>query len=460
VIYLDPKCDDQIQNGDETDIDCGGGTCGPCGLLRECDDGPDCKTGNCADGTCAPLPCDNGVRDGAETDVDCGGTCRKCAGGRMCGGDADCFSGSCAGVCSSLSTLAFGDVETYPAGEKSYALFSADLDGDGALDLLAANEQANSVTVFLNADDGSGTFGRLAPDFDTGVYPTGGAIADFDGNGIPDLVTADYRGDSVSVLLGNGDGSLQAPRTLDTVEGGETSNLAVGDLDGDGVPDVVASNPGADSVTSFKGRADGSLEAGVTLPIGLRGGSAPFSVAIADFDGDGKNDLAVADMQSRSLIVKRGNGDGTLGEEASFPEGGEPAYILIASDVDLDGEIDLVVANRGSDDVSVLLGFGDGTFADPIVSSTGPGTGPYSLAIADFNQDGVPDVVTANFMSNDASVLIGVGNGAFDPPLSAGSMGNFPYGVVAGDWDDDGRPDIATCNALSNDVTVRKNRSL
>lgn len=460
VYYLNPLCTDQIRNGDETDIDCGA-TCGPCDLGERCRSDADCDEGQCDGGRCAPLACANGVRDGLETDVDCGGgNCRACAGGRDCAVAADCFSGECVAAtnqCFGLAIVELGAPVAYPSGQKTYALFAGDLDGDGAVDLAAANEQDSTISVFLNA--GGGAFTRVPGAFPTGEYPTGGAIVDLDGDGVRDVVTADYHGDSVSVLRGLGGGMLAAPVTRPTVADSETSNLAVGDLDGDGRLDVVATNPLSSSVSVFRGEAGGGLSAAQDVPVGIAGGSTPYSVAIGDFNGDGVNDLAVADVRSARMIVRLGLGGGALGDEVSYAEGGSPPYIAIARDVDVDGVLDLVVANRGSDDVSVLIGRGDGAFRAAVVSPTGPMTGPYSIDVADFNLDGVPDVVTANFRSSTASLLLGLGDGRFEPPLSHGPMGDATYGIAAGDWDGDGVPDFATANANSNDITVVRNQS-
>ena len=459
IIYLNPLCTDQIRNGEETDIDCGG-TCGPCDLGDGCRVDKDCDQGICKGGTCAPVACANEIQDPGETDVDCGGaTCRKCAGGRTCEVATDCFNGNCVAstkTCFELPVVSFADAVPYPSGEKTYALFSGDLDGDTDLDLAAANEQGSSISVFLN--NGAGVFTRLGP-FATGVYPTGGAIADLNRDGIADVVTADYRGDSVSVLLGAGGGVLSPKSSYPTIEDSETSNLAVGDLDGDGNLDVISTNPSSSSVSQFMGRPDGTLEPAIDVPVGISGSSAPFSAAIGKFDDNDTNDVAIADIRSGTIIVRLGNGDGTFQPEVPYVEGGTPAYILITYDVDVDGELDLVCANRSSDDVSVLLGRGDGTFRKAIVSKTGPGTGPYSVAVADFNLDGVPDVVTANFTASNASVLLGIGNGRFEAPLDIGPMGAITYGVVAGDFNGDNKPDVATANASSNNVTVKLSTS-
>ncbi len=462
VIYLQPKCDDLIKDGSETDVDCGG-SCKPCELGQHCGSVHDCYSGICSGNTCRPQPCFDGVKDGAETDVDCGGgTCRKCAGARHCLVDADCFSGKCepgTNICYSLTSVSFADGGTYPASYKPYVLFSGDFNRDGHVDLAAANEEASTISVYLGRGDG--TFQKLPTDFPTGAYPTGGAVADFNHDGIPDIVTANYHGNSVTILFGVGDGTFQAPFEVATTPGGATSNLAVGDLNGDGFLDVVATNPDASSISVFLGRGDGTLGPATNLLVGANAlrPSGPFSAAIGDFNGDGKADVAIADIANRTLVVRLGNGDGTFGPEVTYPEGGVPAYIVIAADVNLDGKLDLVCANRGSNDVSVLLGRGDGTFAPAVVSSTGPGTGPYAVAVADFNLDGVPDVVTPNYLTGNASVLLGNGDGTFAAPIDAGATGNFCYGVATGDFNEDGKPDFGTANASDNDVSVKLNAS-
>ena len=459
VFYLDPQCNDQIRNGDETGLDCGG-SCTRCNIGDSCKVDNDCDDSNCVRGTCTAFACANGMQDDQETDVDCGGgSCRKCAGGRHCVVDDDCF-GTCdhgSATCAQLATVAFADAVAYPSGDKTYALFSGDLDGDGTIDLAAANEQESSISVFLN--DGTGSFQRLASAFPTGAYPTGGLLADLNHDGVLDVVTADYHGDSVSVLVNQGGGVLAAHATYPTVAGAETSNLAVGDVNGDGNLDVIATNPQTASISVFLGHPDGTLDPALTSAVGIVGDTQPYSAAIGDFNGDHKADVAIGDLVNGPILVKLGNGDGTFGPETSYATGSVGPYILIASDLDRDGLLDLVSANRGGDSVSVLLGRDDGTFKKAIVSSTrsatGTGNGPYSIAVADFNLDGVPDVVTANFMSNNASVLLGVGDGHFGAAIDAGPTGLFSYGAIAGDLNGDGVPDFATANASSNNVTVK-----
>jgi hypothetical protein len=422
-----------------------------CVAVFGCGDTP----GDGPDGTST---CRNGVLDEGETDVDCGGdTCRKCAGGRACLQSSDCFSGNCvesSGLCYAM-TLSFAEPVLYPSGFKPYSLHAADLDADGDIDLAVANEAESTIAVFLNTGDG--TFERMATSFPTGDYPTHVVVADFNRDGIADVVTADYRGNSVSVLLGAGAGdtyTLAAPATYPTAPGAETSTLAVGDLDGDAVLDVVAANPQAHSISVLLGRPDGTLSTANNIPCGAAN-SEPYSVAIGDFDSDGLADVAVADNRTGKLVIQRGTGDGGFAPDSVAPDiGGDGSFIMLAHDVDLDGILDLAIANRGSDDVSVLLGVGDGTFRDAITSSTGEMSGPYSIAIDDFNLDGVPDVITANFMSGTGTVLLGAGDGSFEEAMVAATVGEYSYGITSADFNGDGKPDFAVVNAVTNMLAI------
>jgi VCBS repeat protein len=496
VIYLNPLCTDQITNGDETGVDCGGTCSAKCELGGGCKTDGDCDDANCVGGVCTAKPCANGVQDAQETDVDCGGgTCRACAGGRKCLVDADCFGMSCSMMthtCSALS-VAFAPEVRYPSGHKAYALLLGDLDGDNHADLAVINEYGSSIAVFRNdfspggmlerVDSGAGK--QLPPDDPgtgnfgpTGAYPTGGGLADFNRDGHLDVVTADYHGNSVTILLNDGTGKLKLPPpatcpglhfascSYPTLANAATQSIAVGDLNKDGNPDVVATNPQTASVSVFLDHADGTLAPAINLPVGVTNGAQPYSAVIADFDGDGNNDLAISEETSGTIIVRLGHGDATFGPEAPYAIDGTRDYFIIAADMNKDGKLDLVCANRNGDTVSVLLGRGDGTFRKAIVSSVGPPGvtlpggrpwfGPYTVAAADVNHDGVLDLVTPNFVGNSVSVLLGIGDGHFDPAVEFKfSAATTPYDIVVGDFNGDGKPDLATANTASDDLAIR-----
>jgi hypothetical protein len=355
-------------------------------------------------------------------------------------------------------TLSFASPVYYASGYKPYFVRTGDMDGDGDLDLVVGNEQASAVAVFRNIGVRSGNFERVA-EFPTGVYPTGAAIVDLDRDGRLDVITADYRGDSVSVLRGRGDGTLSQATSYPTDAGGETSNVAVGDLDEDGIVDVIATNPQRASASVFLGQPNGTLVAGPTISVGAVGTGEPYSVAIADVNRDGRNDAVFADDRIGRVRVYLGNGNGTFTVGTTPAIGGVRSHILLVHDMDRDGLLDVVVANRNSDDVSVLRGNGNGTFRPPIVTSTGAGTGPYSLAVADFNYDGIPDIATANFITSSVSVLVGTGDGTFSL-VSGGVIGGTSYGIAAGDFNGDGKPDLAIANATSNTIAIVRNTSM
>jgi hypothetical protein len=311
-----------------------------------------------------------------------------------------------------------------------------DFNGDGRLDLAVTNYDSKNVSVLLG--NGDGTFGdaRNSP---TGSGPRSVTVGDFNGDGIPDLAIANNAG--VSVLLGNGDGTFQAPRSFDA--GGVGVRVAVGDFNGDGILDLaVAHLTGAESwgVSVLMGNGDGTFQA----PRSFATGSSPDSVAVGDFNGDGIPDLAVANYASYTVSVLLGNGDGSFGAAVNYYLGANPFSVTVG-DFNGDGYPDLVVATSYSGQpgtVSVLLGNGDGTFQ--VARRFAAGSYPVSVAVADVNNDGVPDLVVAGEVG--VRVLVGKGDGTFQTAHFAYVTGANPYSVAVGDFNGDGFPDVAVAN--------------
>jgi hypothetical protein len=176
----------------------------------------------------------------------------------------------------------------------------------------------------------------------------------------------------------------------------------VGDFNGDGRPDLAVSNYGFDTVTILLGRGDGTFVASSSISTGRQ----PWPVAVGDFNGDGKLDVAVANSSAGTLTVALGNGNGTFGSPVTISLGsGSAPYGLAAADFNLDGELDLVVAEYGKNEAVILLGNGNGSFtlqAAPIAT----GSQPWSIAVGDFNGDGKPDFAIPNNGSNNVSMLL------------------------------------------------------
>jgi hypothetical protein len=269
---------------------------------------------------------------------------------------------------------------------------------EAAVALLTLLVLGNSATVHAQ------TVSFIAPrDFAAGTNPISVAVGDFNGDGVQDLAVANqgtpplFADGSVSVLLGNGDGTFQAP--LSFAVGIRPFSVAVGDFNGDGAPDLAVANIGSHNVSVLLGNGDGTFQAAQNFATRF----LPISVAVGDFNGDGAPDLAVANSGSDNVSVLLGNGDGTFQAAQNFATDSGP-YSVAVGDFNGDGVADLAVANLNSDNVSVLLGKGDGTFQAAVNFATGGG--PVSVAVGDFNGDGRPDLAVANFRSNNVSVLI------------------------------------------------------
>src|SRR5712691_2429549 len=285
----------------------------------------------------------------------------------------------------------------------------------------------------------------LPVSFQTGALPITVGIADVNGDGKPDLVTVNTGANTVSVLPGNGAGSFGS-RT-DFATGAVPHGLAIADLDGDGNPDLVVANTGANTVSVLLGTGTGTFAPAMDFPTG----AAPFFVAVGDLNRDGIPDLVVVNVNAPDTVsVLLGIGDGTFGPKADFATGAGPRSVAIG-DLDGDGNLDLVVANVTASTVSVLLGTGTGSFGPKTDFPTG--TGARDVAIADVNGDGKLDVVVANAGAGSVSVLLGAGDGTLGTKTDF-LVGAGPRSVAIGDVNEDGILDLVVANSDSNTVSV------
>jgi uncharacterized membrane protein len=368
------------------------------------------------------------------------------------------------------------------SGYNPYSVAIADLNGDGNLDLVVANEEQSksdpqgSISVMLGK--GNGKFHAAVNYSSGGESAYSISVADVNGDGKLDLVVAngcfgsDCSTGSVGVLLGNGDGTFKKAVTY---RSGAASvfgaHVAVGDLNGDGKLDLAVANTGAGCgngcpqglIGVLLGNGDGTFKKAKTYPTG--GFDAIGWVAIADVNGDKKPDLVVANYCATecsyppvegSVGVLLGKGNGTFEAVKTYLSGGDGAVSVAVADLNKDGKADILVANCGPEacgpgspggNVGVLIGNGNGTFKS--VVNYPAANSPFNVVAADMNDDGRLDIVVSNWgtpnaASNDGAVtvLLGKGNGTFRPAQTFSSGGAEAPSVAVADVNKDGRPDI------------------
>lgn len=354
-------------------------------------------------------------------------------------------------------------ITTLTTGTNPDFVATGDLNKDNFQDLVVANFTDGTLSVFLGG--GLGTFGTPST-VTVGKGPTWIATGNFNAKtnteSIIDLAVANQVDNTVSILLGNGDGTFTAAPSSPLVlpSGASPTSIAVGDFNKDGFADLAVVNMGANTVSIFLGNGDGTFKPPTTIVTG----SAPTSIVAAAFNPSAPSiiDLAVTNSTDNTLEVFAGNGDGTFQKGVTYNTGVTPNFVA-AADVDVDGNLDLVVTDSGvatgsnsvGNSVSVFLGNGDGTFIKPGGTRLDfpAGTNPTSITIADFNADGLPDLAVTATGDNSFALLLGAGGGLFDAPIEV-PVGTTPDSGATADFNGDGLPDLAISNFGSNSVSV------
>jgi hypothetical protein len=366
-------------------------------------------------------------------------------------------------LAASASTVSFKPLQTYPVGMSPFSVAMGDFNGDGKMDLAVLNTGDATISILLGNGDGSfQPATSLEGDTNAAVIVS----ADLNGDQRADLVTTGDSG--ITVLLGHGDGTFGAPQHFDGgvgVSPGEPRRIVVADFNSDGKPDLVVVN--ANGVGILLGNGDGSFQARIDYSIGT--GTGFGTVVAGDFNGDNREDLAVG------IVILLGNGDGTFQPPVSLKGFSRVWYV---ADFDNDGKLDLLVDNGFGQcggfppqicgtPLEILLGNGDGTFKAPFFVNTfaqAQSKSPtLSAFAADFNGDGNVDIGALDGTS--VNVYLGYGNGkgyfaSADPfrLLAAGTNG-FITGAVAGDLTGNKAPDIVGTNFGNADVGVLLNNT-
>ena len=382
------------------------------------------------------------------------------------------------------------DKTAYLAGENQVGIKTADMDGDGNLDITVSNYLGNSVSVYSN--DGTGHFPNKR-EWGVGWAPNSHGVGDVNGDGKPDIVAAasQLSKTTVDVVLNAGDRNYIARRDYGML--GAAWGVGIADFDRDGDLDVVspAAISNNDGPFIFYGNPDGTLQDGIQIE--NYGNNFPTDVAVGDFNGDGWLDFVTSIFSPGNRIrVSINQGNGTFLPSVSYEAGGNPSGVGIG-DLNGDGKLDIVNANSSQFDnsISIFIGNGDGTFQPQVVVPVG--LRPSDVLLADFDQNGRSEVLVTHFGTNpiyyfkpdaqgvlgspeiidlgathnnavaadfdndgwlDAMVAAGHAvflrnnqNGGFEPPVTTAVPANY---VEAGDWDQDGLMDIVGTDGVQN----------
>ena len=291
----------------------------------------------------------------------------------------------------------FPSSTTIAVGFTPWTVVVGDFNGDGKQDLAVTNNSTKSNSVSILLGDGSGGFGTPT-NFGAGSQPIAVAVGDFNGDGIQDLAVTNTHSNDISILLGNGSGGFGQATNL--AVGTIPDAVVVGDFNGDGKQDLAVANRGSSDVSILLGEGSGGF--GMVTNFAVR--SLPYSVVVGDFNGDGKQDLAVANAASANVSILLGDGMGFFGPATNFSVGfGSGPESIALGDFNGDGKQDLAVANTNAHNVAILLGDGSGAFE--VTNNFAVGQSPGSVAVGDFNGDGQQDLALANFDSNNVSIL-------------------------------------------------------
>jgi len=365
------------------------------------------------------------------------------------------------------STPTFSAKTDFTAGTQPLGITTADFNGDGKIDIAVSNNNGNNVSVCFNTTTpGSATPTFSAKtDFSVGTDASQIVTGDFNGDGKIDIAVANRLSNSFSVLLntitiGSSTPSFAAATNFTT--GTQPETIALGDINGDGKPDIITGNTNANTVSVFiNTTTTNAATPTFTAKTDFAPGSTVQGVNLGDLNGDGKPDMVAVNYFSNTISVflnttTPGSTTPTFGAKTDFAVNGG-AFVLIR-DVNQDGKKDLVVTGVG---VTVFLntttpGSSTPTFASSVNFATG--NTPLELAVADFNGDGKPDVTTANYTSNSVSVLLNTttfgGSSATFSAKTDFTAGTTPYTVTIGDLNGDGKPDFATANSTTNNASV------
>ena len=346
----------------------------------------------------------------------------------------------------SIQTVYVGD-----SGFRPTSIVIDDFNNDTRLDLAMANSAADTITLLYG--ENNGTFPNFKV-FPTGIDsgPQSIAAGEFNNDNRTDMVVAYFNSGSVGLFLKIDTGALQSMQDLSTETGSKPHGLTVADFDNDGRLDIAVANNGKANIEFFFGFGNGSFSETVTVFVGK--GIFPQWVGSSDFNNDRHLDVVVSDNASPTPVIVL-LGDGNRSFRVVTTNGVDRAYMGAVGDFNGDGQLDTVLCQPWTDAIAVLLGYGNGTFIAPMIYPTGDESVPISITVGDFNNDSRLDIAVVNSNNRNIGVFLGHGDGTFaNQTLYSTDPYGLPSSATTGDFDNDGQLDIAIAINGSNSLGV------
>ncbi|CAF1540953.1 unnamed protein product [Rotaria sp. Silwood1] len=336
---------------------------------------------------------------------------------------------------------------TYSTGAAPKSVAVGDFNNDSQLDIVVVNQNDNTVSVLLGY--GNGSFANQAT-YSTGSHPQFVAVGDFNNDTLLDIIVINWDDNTMSVLLGYGNGIFTNQMIYST--GTSPSSVAVGDFNNDTRLDIVVTNQNGDSVSVYLGYPNEGFLKQMRLITG--NGSRPKSFAIGDFNNDNGMDIAVANSGNNNIDVFLRYDNGSFSNQMAYSTDSSPWSVAVG-DFNNDTILDIVVANLGSDNVGVFLGRDNGSLSNQKTFSVGFNTQPNAVAVGDLNNDALVDIIVANYGTNNIGVLLGYGNGSFTSVkfFSIGH-GSLPFSISVRDLDNDGKLDFVVTNEGADNLNI------
>ncbi|AWN40609.1 beta strand repeat-containing protein [Methylobacterium durans] len=348
---------------------------------------------------------------------------------------------------------------SYNVGGSPRSETAADINGDGWLDLIAANGSGTARNVFVLLGSANGAFSQTPLSYNVSNNPFGVGIsdvttADVNLDGKLDIITSNGDG-AIAVITNSGNNAFSAP-TLYSV-GGSPSAVATIDVNNDGRTDIVGAINTSGKIAVLLNSGNGTF---VQPPTSYDAGGRPTSLAVADVNGDGRSDVITGNFTGNNISVLLGASNGTFAQASGYSTGSIPNSIAVA-DINGDNRPDLIISNSLGNSFSILLNSGGGTFAQPATSYSA-GAPVISAASADVNGDGFADIAAtlSNGTSNNVAIFINNGQGTFSRTTNSFSTGTTnPSDILFADFNKDGRTDMTTVGANEGKISVIYNSS-